>query len=125
MKLIIMGRLHGLNEYIAAERSNRYSAANMKRQDMNLVLGYARICLRGWKASGRVKMRYTWYEKNQRRDMDNVSSYGRKIIQDALVEGGYLPNDGWKDISGFSDAFAVDKNNPRIEVEIEEERTET
>lgn len=121
-KLIIMGRLHGLNDYIAAERSNRYSAAGMKRQDMNLVLTYARVYLRGWKASGRVQMRYTWYEKNQRRDMDNVSSYGRKVIQDALVEGGYLPNDGWKNIAGFSDDFAVDKNNPRIEVEIEEER---
>lgn len=31
-----------------------------------------------------------------------------------------LKNDGWKEITGFSDEFFVDVNNPRIEVEIEE-----
>ena len=121
MKLIIPGRLPALNDFINAERTNRYKAAHMKREDMDKVLWAAKVSLRGWKASGRVRMYYTWYEPNQRRDMDNVSSYGRKVIQDALVEGGYLPNDGWKNISGFSDDFAVDKLNPRIEVEIEEE----
>lgn len=120
-KLIIPGRMPGLNDYIAAERTNRYKAAKMKREDMDTVLCAAKGCLRGWKAKGRVRMHYTWYEKDQRRDMDNVSSYGRKIIQDALVEGHYLHNDGWKDIAGFSDDFAVDKKVPRIEVEIEEE----
>jgi len=119
-KLIIKGRLHGLNEYISAERTNKFIAANMKRSDMDTVLWSAKACLRGWKAAGRVRMHYTWYEPNQRRDMDNVSSWGRKVIQDALVEGGYLPNDGWKNIAGFSDDFAVDKADPRIEVDIEE-----
>lgn len=123
MKLIIPGRLPGLNEYIAAERSNRHAAAKMKREDMNTVL-WACKSLRGWKAKDRVWMHYRWYEKDMRRDMDNISSYGRKVIQDALVEGRYLQNDGWKNIAGFDDAFFVDKKNPRIEVEIEE-RTET
>ena len=122
MKLIIKGRLHGLNEYISAERTNKYIAANMKSSDMEVVLWSAKASLRDWKASGRVRMKYKWYEPNQRRDMDNVSSWGRKVIQDALVEGGYLTNDGWKNISGFTDDFYVDRSNPRIEVEIEEER---
>lgn len=52
--------------------------------------------------------------------MDNISSFGRKVIQDALVKAGVLRNDGWKEIRGFSDRFAVDAENPRIEVEIEE-----
>lgn len=52
--------------------------------------------------------------------MDNVSSYGRKVIQDALVKSGVLANDGWANIIGFTDEFAVDKMHPRIEVEIEE-----
>lgn len=65
-------------------------------------------------------MIYRWYEKDKRRDLDNVSSFGRKVIQDALVYTGVIQNDGWKEITGFSDEFYVDKKNPRIEVEIEE-----
>lgn len=67
-----------------------------------------------------VRMIYRWYEKDRRRDLDNVSSFGRKVIQDALVDTGVIKNDGWKEITGFSDEFYVDKKNPRIEVEIEE-----
>lgn len=44
----------------------------------------------------------------------------QKPGQDALVKEGILENDGWKDIVGFTDRFFIDKNNPRIEVEIEE-----
>lgn len=67
-----------------------------------------------------VKMRYRWYEKNKRRDLDNISSFGRKVIQDALVQAHTLENDGWKNIIQFSDEFYVDADNPRIEVDIEE-----
>lgn len=116
--LVIPGTLPGLNEYIAAERTNRYKAAAMKREAESLVLWAAKQCLRGWKARGPVRMEYTWVERNRRRDKDNISAYGRKIIQDALVKGGYLQGDGWAHISGFSDAFAVDKGRPRIEVRI-------
>lgn len=66
-----------------------------------------------------VRMVYRWYEKNRRRDLDNVSSFGRKVIQDALVQAHTLQNDGWKEIVGFSDEFYIDAHNPRIEVEIE------
>lgn len=120
MKLIIYGRLPGLNEYIDAERKSRYKAAKLKSDAEQLVMVYARRDLRKWRARGPVYMRYTWYERDRRRDKDNVSSYGRKVIQDALVKGGYLRNDGWNEIAGFSDEFRVDKGRPRIEVEIEE-----
>lgn len=122
-KLVIPGRLPGLNEYIAAERQHRQKAAKLKREAEDRVLWCARSCLRGWKARGPVVMRYTWYEPDRRRDKDNISGYGRKLIQDALVKGGYLHNDGWADIIGFSDVFAVDKKRPRVEVEIEEINT--
>ena len=119
--LTIYGRLPGLNEYIDAERSNRYRAANLKAESEQLVTIYARRDLRGWKASGPVLMRYTWYEPNARRDKDNISAYGRKVIQDALVKGGFLAGDGWKHIFGFSDEFGIDWARPRIEVRIYEE----
>lgn len=121
VKLVIPGRLPGLNEYIAAERTSRFKAASMKRENETLVLLAAKKSLRKWRQTDKpVMMRYTWYELNRKRDMDNISSYGRKVIQDALVRGGYLRGDGWEHISGFADGFAVDKKNPRIEVEITE-----
>ena len=48
------------------------------------------------------------------------STFGRKDIQDTLVKMGALKNDGWENIEGFSDSFAVDKGKPRIEIEIEQ-----
>lgn len=65
-------------------------------------------------------MTYAWYEPNKRRDLDNVSSFGRKVIQDALVETRVLENDGWKNIVGFQDNFYIDADNPRVEVVIRE-----
>ena len=120
MKFIIPDRLPGLNEYIDAERNNRYQAAKLKADAEQLVLASARKYLRGWKAKGPVVMHYLWVEKDRRRDKDNVSGYGRKVIQDALVKGGYLKNDNWACIASFDDAFAVDKAHPRIEIEINE-----
>lgn len=120
VKLIIPGRLPGMNEYIDAERRNRYAAAKIKKTSMDTVIKAARTSLGDWAAEASVRMDYLWIEPNMRRDKDNVSSYGRKIIQDALVEGGYLPNDGWRNVDGFSDTFAVDADNPRIEVTITE-----
>ena len=121
MKVTIYGRLPGLNEYIDAERQSKYKAAALKAQSMQLVMIYAKRDLRKWRAKGPVYMRYIWYEPNRRRDKDNVSGYGRKVIQDALVKGGWLRGDGWAHISGFSDEFRVDKARPRVVVEIEED----
>lgn len=118
MKLIIKGRLPGLNELIAAERTNRYMAAKLKRDAEELVIWSAKASLRG-KIPTPTIMHYLWVEPNRKRDKDNISSFGRKVIQDALVKAGYLPGDGWKHIEGFTDAFAVDKN-PRIEVTFKE-----
>ena len=119
MKLVVPGRLSGLNEYIAAERTHRQKAAKLKHREQERVLACIRACkLKRCKQP--VFMRYAWYEKDRRRDKDNVSSFGRKVIQDALVLAKIIPNDGWRWIVGFSDSFFTDNQNPRIEVEIVE-----
>lgn len=118
MRLVIKGRLPGLNEYINAERRNRYQAAKMKREAEKIVIWSAKAS-RLKKVKNPVMMFYTWFEPNKKRDKDNIT-FGRKIIQDALVKGGYLPGDGWAHIIGFADEFQVDKKEPRIEVVIEE-----
>ena len=77
-------------------------------------------CLRGVRIERPVFMKYLWVEPNRRRDLDNISSFGRKVIQDSLVDAGVLKDDGWKYVVGFSDSFEVDADNPRIEVLIRE-----
>ena len=119
VRLTISGTLPGLNEYIEACRRNRYQANSMKRQCESVVMHAARK-LGKWRPQGPVYMAYRWYEPNRRRDKDNVSAFGRKVIQDALVRCKILSGDGWTQIVGFSDTFEVDKKHPRIVVEIEE-----
>ena len=118
--LTIPGKLHNLNDYISAERSNRYVGAQMKKADQSIIIHYAKKQLRGISIEKPVFMEYTWYEPNKRRDKDNISSFGRKVIQDALVGAAVLKDDGWKHVVGFSDRFEVDRENPRIEVKIRE-----
>lgn len=120
VKLVIPGILPGLNDLIDAERKHRQQGAKLKRQAEMVVIAAAAHSLGRWKAKGPVYMVYRWYEPNRRRDKDNISGFGRKVIQDALVKAGRLANDGWKDIEGFEDHFAVDAEQPRIEVEIQE-----
>lgn len=119
-RLVLPMTLPGLNDYITAERSHRQSGASMKRKwQRDVALVMRRQLRRPLREP--VIMRYTWVEKNRCRDKDNISSFGRKIIQDALVrEFHVLQNDGWANIEGFSDRFRVDKLRPRVEIEIVE-----
>lgn len=93
----------------------------MKRKDQSNVEWYIRSQLRGIRLKKPVRMEYRWYEPNRKRDLDNVSSYGRKVVQDGLVATQVIQNDSWKQVVGFSDSFFVDKKNPRIEVTIVEQ----
>lgn len=117
--LIIHGRLDNLNDYIKACRTNQYKGAHLKAKNENKVQAEIYEQLGRLRITRPVRMIYRWYEKDRRRDLDNISSFGRKVIQDALVDTRVLKNDGWKEIVGFSDEFFVDAHNPRIEVEIE------
>lgn len=118
--LTISGTLNNLNDYISAERTNRHKGAKMKASNGDIVAVAISRCMKGVKIEKPVFMEYLWVEPNRRRDLDNISSFGRKVIQDALVDTGVLKDDGWKYVVGFSDKFDVDKKNPRIEVLIRE-----
>ena len=118
--LIIKGKLDNLNDYISACRTNQYKGSKIKHKNEDIVKAAILEQLGRLRIRNPVRMRYRWYEANRKRDLDNVSSFGRKVIQDALVEVKILENDGWRNIVGFSDEFYVDSKYPRIEVEIEE-----
>lgn len=117
--MIIPFSLPSLNEYIDAERTHRQRGANFKKKHQRAVILALKRQIRG-PLREPVTLHYTWVEKDRRRDKDNICGFGHKVIQDALVEMHALKNDGWPNIEGFTDTFWVDKNRPRIEIEIEE-----
>lgn len=114
IKITIPGQLRSLNEYISAMNHNRFSGAKMKKEDMEVV----QWCCKGIKNTLKAPylINFIWYCKDKRKDMDNISSWGRKVTMDALQEEGIIDNDNWRNISGFSDTFVIDKHNPRIEI---------
>ena len=125
--LVIKGRMPDLNDYLKGERiairkNGKFTTKGnaMKQEYQRKVVSAVRSQLRGIHIDKPVKIYYTFYEENRKRDLDNISAFAHKVIQDGLVKGGLLENDGWKNIIGFSDDFFVDKDNPRIEVTIRE-----
>lgn len=102
-KLIIKGRLPGLNEIINADRTNRHIGAKLKKEWTELV---AWECKRQKLIPvDKADFEFTWIEQNMRRDKDNIASGGHKMIFDGLVTAGILTGDGWKQIGNFSDKF--------------------
>ncbi len=118
-KLMVKGRLDNYNDYITACRTHPMKGAKLKGKNEEKVKAAIYEQLGRLRIQKPVYIKYRWYEKDRRRDLDNVSSFGRKVIQDALVATKVLQNDGWKNITGFQDSFFVDAANPRIEIEIE------
>jgi Holliday junction resolvase RusA-like endonuclease len=119
-KFTILGRLDGLNEYTAANRTNPHKGGKMKKDNEDTVIWSIRQQLRGLHINNPVIIKYDFYEPNKKRDLDNISSFAHKVIQDSLVKTGILKNDGWNEITGFLDQFYCDSARPRIEVTIVE-----
>ena len=123
-RLIVKGRLPGLNEYTKACRTSPHTGNEMKRQAQDTVMWYILQQMRGHRFAKPVFILFTFYEQDRRRDRDNISSFARKVIQDALVKCGNLQDDGWDHVTGYMDRFYVDKENPRIVVEFIEQEVE-
>lgn len=119
MKFTVDGRLIGLNEYTKACRGNKYLANKLKKsQEVQILYGLS-LTSKKCVFTSPVAISITWYEPNSRRDVDNVV-FAKKFILDALVQAGVLKDDSQKYVKSFNELVLVDKNNPRIEVEIKE-----
>lgn len=111
-RLVIPGRLPGLNDAFAAARAyGRNPKANpearLRKQYEGQIILIAKGQLKRWRAHGKVRLRYTFYEKNRCRDMDNVAGYAHKLIQDALINA----RRRWYQVTfdcGIKECFFVD-----------------
>ena len=117
-KLIIKGKLPSRNQAEFAARSHWSTGSRFKKRYTEFVYW---VCKqqRLFPVSGRVKITITFYEQNLRRDSDNVIS-ANKYILDGLVMAGIIQNDTKKCVELYINPVELDRENPRIEVEIEE-----
>lgn len=116
--LTIPGRYPSMNQFIEANRTHKQKGNQMKQKAQNDISFYIMDQLKRLRIDKPVYIRYTFYEPNKKRDLDNISGFFHKVFQDALVACRIIMNDSWYYIVGFSDEFYVDGKNPRIEVEI-------
>lgn len=117
-KVICSGTFPTLNEYITAINSHYQSGNKFKREYQQICEIYIMRDLRGLRLSSPVFIKYRYYEKNRKRDFDNVAGFFHKIFQDALTATGVISNDGWANVTGFEDRFFIDPQRPRVEIEI-------
>lgn len=126
MKFTIQGKLPSLNDYVLANRSYKYAGASMKKRVEKQIQESIFKAI----SSGEIKkvdkypvgLNITWYEPTMRRDIDNIC-FAVKFIQDALVATGVLENDSQRYISELNHTVLLDRENPRITVEIIERKS--
>lgn len=118
-RFIIKGCLCTLNEYTRLTRANRQASARIKREQEQIVSWSIKQWLKNWQTKKPVYIKFTWIEKNKRKDKDNVA-FAKKFILDALVKCRTISDDKWDNVLGFSDDFQIDKENPRVVVDIYE-----
>lgn len=103
-----------LNTYINAERTNKYIAAKIKREETFKVATLAMQALP--KMEKINKITFIWKHKDKRKDHDNVM-FAAKWIMDGLVQAKIIPNDGWKHTpTRYLHKHEVNKNDPGVVV---------
>lgn len=120
-KIVIPGELPDLNTIIAESKKGRgkWQPYNeIKQEHTNIVAWIAKSEIK--KQLKKIDLEITWICKNRRKDKDNIMAGGLKMILDGLVVAGVIKNDGWSEIGSINNHFEVDKDNPRVEVEIRE-----
>lgn len=115
----IDAKLPSLNDVISSNRSNRFMGAKLKREIQDEIGQYIRIAaLHGdvIPQGHRCTLSITWHEKTKKRDVDNIQS-AQKFILDAMVEQGILEDDSRKYVAQIYHQI-VDDTRDYVEVYI-------
>ena len=121
-KCIFRGRLPSLNEYIKVLNNNRYYA-NTFKQAVESDLLWAIKNSRMKPTDKPCIANITFHEENRRRDIDNIYS-ANKYILDALRKAGIIKNDSQKYITDVKNSFVHDTEN-FVEIVLEEIETDS
>ena len=109
-------KLPSCNEYINANRRNKFVGARLKSKTEDDICYYIKDLPNFEKP---VKINFTWVEKDNRRDLDNCA-FAKKFILDALVKAGKLKDDNRKYVYAFTDSFEKG-NETKVILDIEGE----
>lgn len=117
--MIIPLRLTSLNEYINAERTNRYAAAGIKKKNQRDIEVFLKEAI----STGHLhhhenaSLEMIWTVPNKRRDLDNIA-FATKFIQDALVEMGVFDDDNIDHINRLTHSVIIEKGVFSLELKI-------
>ena len=115
--VIIPGRFPGINQYVEECRRNRFGGNKAIKESEIIIVNALQRQVKDI-LTPPIRLLYTFYEPNKRRDKDNIAGFFHKVFQDSLVKAELIDNDGWDYIEDFHDYFAIDRKNPRIEIRI-------
>ncbi len=112
-------KLPSLNEYIKILNRNKFEGNNFKKGiEGDIIWAIKRA--KTPKILLPFKIKYTWIERTKKRDIDNVSS-AKKYILDALQKAEIIINDSPKYYIDHEDKFVYDKSRgDKVIIEIEE-----
>lgn len=113
----IKSKLPSLNEYIQICRTNKYSANKFKK-DVEEVILYYILQSKIQSINKPVYLYFEWHEPSKHRDIDNVYS-AKKFILDALQKIGVIQNDSPKWVLDCNDKIIYDKSQ-KVIIELRE-----
>lgn len=111
-------RLPSLNEVILANRTNRYAGAKLKKDIETKIMWEIKFA-KLKKVDKPCIICFTWNEENKRRDVDNIQS-SQKFVLDALVKSGVLENDTQKYVKNTEHIINSDCKKSSVVVKIKE-----
>lgn len=110
-----------MNDVIAANRSGYGVGNRLKRRLTELVATRCREVMAetGWVAPlGPVEVSFTWHEVWRGRDVDNVMS-AQKFVLDGMVEAGMLRGDSQRYVPRPpAHGIVIDREHPGVTVEV-------
>ena len=109
---VIQEKLPSLNEWTKKINNNRFGGNNFKKGKEKII----RQAIETAKNNSTLKpllntplfVSFTWYEPTTKRDLDNIFS-SKKFILDALKDEKVIAEDNQANICGFNDRAVIDK----------------
>lgn len=121
----IMEMLPSLNEVIRQNRRSKFAGSAMKSGIDDIIALYIyRAVGKGTlsEIDKRCEINITWFEKTKKRDVDNIQS-SQKFILDSLQKTGIIKNDSQRYVSQIHHTIKHDSEN-HVFVEIIESEEE-